>query len=181
MHVNLRPRLSPLPLTWTQLTVPNARSPVRGEGVHALSLFVFLSLHVLVFAAAPLSSSSSSSPHQSAFSSSFSASIAATLLPFSACFGRLPALLCSTSAALHAFSITLPGPVAPLRSPAPHLVPSCQDLRQQTCESSQALYFFKGPFNTPHLNLWSAFIVLGKLRGIITAQRVCLHSIYCVN
>lgn len=148
LHVKLRSGSASLPLTRTQLTVPNARSPVRGEGVHSLSLFVFLSLHVLVLAAAPLFSSSSSS---------------SALLPFPACFGRLPALLCSISAARHAFSITLPGPVAPLSSPAPHLVPSCQNLRQQTCESTQTLYVFNRPFNTPHLSLWSAFIVLGKL------------------
>lgn len=84
-RVKLRSRLGCLLLTWTHLTVPNARSPVRGEGVHSLAPSLFLSLRVLVFAL-PLCP-----PLSTRFPALF-APIAAALLLSSLCFWRLPSV-----------------------------------------------------------------------------------------
>lgn len=131
-RVELRSRLGSLLLTWTHLTVPNAHSPVRGEGVHSLAPSLFLSPRVLVFALLLC-------PHQYTFSSSFCPHCLRSTPLLSV---LLQAPLCSIPAALHAFSITsLPGPVAPLHSLAPRLFPSCQHLHQRTCESTLILYF----------------------------------------
>lgn len=116
-----------------------------------LSPFLFLSQRVLVFALLLCPP-----PHYT-FSCSFCLYLRALEAPSSPLFH-----FCCSTCLLH---YAPPPPPPTCGSLTLHLFPSCQDLHQQTCESTE-ICKKKRPFNPPDLSVCSAFVAPRPAPGL---------------